>query len=454
MVVDKKYLGFLVLVIISFAGFELFSNFYLLTSLGMALVIFIFVKFYFDMGKRVEIRDVIVLMATLQWILGPVMAYHIFEEHPLFYMAVDEKQYMNFVVPACYALVIGLYLPLSSNRIVGEIQFDRIRDFVKDQPKLAYILIGMGLFFSAIRKFMPGSLEFFFFLLGNMQFVGLFLLMLTPKAKFKWLLFGIVMSLLLSNAMLQGMFHQLLLWLIFLFLIMALIFRFSILTKSLFFLVGIILVTLIQSIKDDYREETWYKTELTNSKENIFRDVFMDRINNPSAIFEGEMMNNMNTRLNQGWIIARILNHVPGNEPFAEGETVKKAVEASLLPRILIPNKVMAGGKENFERFTGTYINDKTSMDLSIAGEAYANFGTSGGILFMFIIGIFYNLVLIRILKISIKHPVLILWIPLLFFQVIKAETDFSTVLNHLIKSAIVVTLVFWSFKNFFGIKL
>jgi len=454
MVVDKKYLGFLVLVIISFAGFELFSNFYLLTSLGMALVIFIFVKFYFDMGKRVEIRDVIVLMATLQWILGPVMAYHIFEEHPLFYMAVDEKQYMNFVVPACYALVIGLYLPLSSNRIVGEIQFDRIRDFVKDHPKLAYVLIGMGLFFSAIRKFMPGSLEFFFFLLGNMQFVGLFLLMLTPKAKFKWLLFGIVMSLLLSNAMLQGMFHQLLLWLIFLFLIMALIFRFSILTKSLFFLVGIILVTLIQSIKDDYREETWYKTELTNSKENIFRDVFMDRINNPSAIFEGEMMNNMNTRLNQGWIIARILNHVPGNEPFAEGETVKKAVEASLLPRILIPNKVMAGGKENFERFTGTYINDKTSMDLSIAGEAYANFGTSGGILFMFIIGIFYNLVLIRILKISIKHPVLILWIPLLFFQVIKAETDFSTVLNHLIKSAIVVTLVFWSFKNFFGIKL
>jgi len=451
---SKKYIGFIGLVIFAFACFEFFSDLYLFTSLGLALVIFIFVKFYFDMGKRVEIRDVIVLMATMQWILGPAMAYHLFPEHPLFYMAVDEKQYMNFIVPACYALVIGLYLPLSSNRIVGEIQFDKVREFVSDKPKLAYILIGMGLFFNAIRKFMPGSLEFFFFLLGNMQFVGLFLLMLTPAAKFKWILFGFVMFLLISNSVLQGMFHQLLLWLIFLFLIMALIFRFSFYTKTLFFLVGLILVTLIQSMKDDYREETWYKTELSNSKQNIFRDVFMKRVNNPSAIFEGEMMNNMNTRLNQGWIIARILNHVPENEPFAEGETVKKALTAAVLPRILNPNKVVAGGKVNFERFTGTYINKKTSMDLSIAGEAYANFGVSGGVLFLFLLGLFYNLVLIRILKISLKHPVLILWIPLLFFQVIKAETDFSTVLNHLIKSAVVVAAVFWGFKNILKIEL
>jgi len=207
-------------------------------------------------------------------------------------------------------------------------------------------------------------------------------------------------------------------------------------------------------MKDDYREETWYKTELSNSKGNIFKDVLLKRLNNPSTIFQGEMMNNMNTRLNQGWIIARIINHVPDNEPFAEGETIQKAIQAAVLPRILNPNKAVAGGQENFERFTGTYINKKTSMDLSIAGEAYANFGIIGGVIFLFIIGIFYNLVLIRILKYSINHPILILWIPLLFFQVIKAETDFSTVLNHLIKSAIVVAAVFWGFKNVLKIEL
>jgi len=450
MLMSKKYIGFIGLVVFAFACFELFTDLYLFTSMGLALVIFIFVKFYFDMGKRVEIRDVIVLMATLQWILGPAMAYHLFPEHPLFYMAIDEKQYMNFTVPACYAFVIGLYIPLSSNRIVGEIQFESIREYVKPQPNLAYLLIGLGLFFNIMRKFLPESLEFFFFLLGNMQFVGLFLLMLTPDAK----LFGIVMFILISNSVLQGMFHQLLLWLIFLFLMMALIFRFSFITKTFFFLIGLILVTLIQSMKDDYREETWYKTELADSKENIFRDVLMQRISDPSLIFEGEMMNNVNTRLNQGWIIARVLNHVPENEPFAEGETVKKAIVAAVLPRILNPNKVVAGGRENFERYTGTYINEKTSMDLSIAGEAYANFGRYGGMLFLFLIGILYNVVLIRILKISINQPILILWIPLIFFQVIKAETDFSTVLNHLIKSSLVVAGVFWGFKKFLRIYL
>ena len=85
MLISKKYIGFIGLVIFAFACFEFFSDLYLFTSLGLALVIFIFVKFYFDMGKRVEIRDVIVLMATMQWILGPAMAYHLFPEHPLFY---------------------------------------------------------------------------------------------------------------------------------------------------------------------------------------------------------------------------------------------------------------------------------------------------------------------------------------------------------------------------------
>lgn len=447
-------MGFFGLVIFAFIGFELFTKLYLLTSLGLALVIFVFVKFYFDMGKRVEIRDVISLMATIQWILGPAMAYHLFPEHPVFYMAVDEPAYMNFVVPACYALVIGLYLPLSRNRAIDHLQFDRIREFVMDKPMLAYYLIGCGLFFSMISSYMPNSLEFLFFLLGNMQFVGLFLLMLTPQARFKWPLFGLVMFLLISNAVLQGMFHQLLLWLIFMFLIMALIFRFSLYTKTVFFLLGIIAVVIIQSMKDDYREETWYKNELSDSKENIFRDVLMERINNPSTIFEGEMMNNMNTRLNQGWIIARIINHVPEKEPFCEGETIQRAAEAAILPRILNPNKAVAGGHENFERFTGTYINKKTSMDLSIAGEAYANFGIPGGVIFLFLLGLSYNWVLIYILRVSIKHPVLVLWIPLLFFQVIKAETDFSTVLNHLIKSSLVVAAVYWGFKNVLKIEL
>jgi hypothetical protein len=452
--ISTKYILFGILGIVAYLLFDLITGLYYVSSLGLALVVFVFAKFFYDLGKKVEIRDIIALIATMQWILGPVMAYHLFPEHPLFYMAVDEPEYMNFIVPACFALIVGMFLPLSSNRMIGQTEFDRIRDYMKLHPKMAYAMIAIGVLFTLTGKFLPKSLGFFFFLLGNMQYVGLFMLMLTPAAKLKWQIFGGVMFLLVSNAVLQGMFHELLLWLTFLFLIFAVLFKFKAWMKTALFTVGIILIMLLQSVKEDYRQQTWYKTDLEQKKQNIFLDVAMQRLTNPSVMFKEEVMMNMNVRINQGWIIARVMGHVPESEPFAKGLTIRKAFEAALLPRILAPDKVVAGGQENFEKYTGTPLNKNTSMDLSLAGEAYANFGVWGGVVFMLTIGIFYNLVLVAINKISIKHPALILWIPLLFFQVIKAETDFATVLNHLVKATMVVLIVFWSVNKIFKTEI
>jgi hypothetical protein len=127
---------------------------------------------------------------------------------------------------------------------------------------------------------------------------------------------------------------------------------------------------------------------------------------------------------------------------------------AALVPRILNPSKVSAGGHKNFERFTGTPLNRKTSMDLSLAGEAYANFAVTGGILFLFLVGLFYNWVLVAVIRAARKHPTIILWIPLLFFQVVKAETDLATVLNHLVKSLIMVVFVYATFRYVFNTKI
>jgi len=433
---------------------DLVLGLYLMSSVGLAFTGYIFLRFFQDLGKRVEIRDIISLTATMQWILGPVMAYNIFPEHPVFYMAVDEKAYMDFVVPACIALFTGLYFPLGGSFTINNSHFEKIRLFAGEYKNLAYKLIASGLAFNAARTVVPGSLEFLFFLLGNLQFVGLFLLMLTPGARFKWQTFALLLVLLIGSSVLQGMFHQLLLWLIFMFLMMALVFRFSFFVKAPIFIVGLILVMIIQSVKDDYREQTWYKTEIANSRQDIFKDVFLQRIENPSMLFEEEMTNNMNARLNQGWIIARIMNHVPDTEPYANGETVLKAIEASLVPRILNPSKTTAGGHKNFERFTGTPLNKKTSMDLSLAGEAYANYGSAGGMIYLLLIGLFYNLTLITVISLAKKHPVLILFIPLLFFQVIKAETDLATVLNHLVKASVLVFIVFTFFHNILKIKI
>lgn len=43
------------------------------------------------------------------------------------------------------------------------------------------------------------------------------------------------------------------------------------------------------------------------------------------------------TRFNQGWIIYCVLQRVPHNEPFARGETIFQALEASFLPEFWRP---------------------------------------------------------------------------------------------------------------------
>ncbi len=93
-------------------------------------------------------------------------------------------------------------------------------------------------------------------------------------------------------------------------------------------------------------------------------------------------------------------------------------------------------------------------MNLSLVGEGYANFGAGGGIAFMFVVGLFYNWGLALIFRLARKYPSLIFWIPLIFLQVIKAETDLITVLNHLVKASIVTAGVFWGFRRILGIPI
>lgn len=180
----------------------------------------------------------------------------------------------------------------------------------------------------------------------------------------------------------------------------------------------------------------------------------IENIEDPSYIFSDVNIKATITRINQGWIIARIMNHTPAIEPFAKGETILEGLEATLLPRIIAPNKAKAGGHENFERFTGKELLKGTSMGLSPLGEAYANFGVEGGILFMFFFGLFFNFFLAQIYNFSYRYPTLILWIPLMFLYVVRAESDFVVVMNYLIKSSVIVWLFYWGFRKFLGIQL
>ena len=86
-------------------------------------------------------------------------------------------------------------------------------------------------------------------------------------------------------------------------------------------------------------------------------------------------------------------------------------------------------------------------MGISILGEAYGNFNRFGGIIFMGIWGYFLAMYWRFLFKGLHNNVLLLAFLPIVFLQVIKAETELVVVLNHLIKATIVVYLFFWAAK-------
>ncbi len=129
---------------------------------------------------------------------------------------------------------------------------------------------------------------------------------------------------------------------------------------------------------------------------------------------------------------------VPARVPHANGETIVTAIKASLLPRVLYPDKPRAGGKQNYEKYTGYVLQPGTSMGISLLGEAYINFG----------------FVIQRILLLARVYPSIWLWFPLILFHFIKAETELLVQLNFLVKSVLMVYLFIWANKHFLKLKL
>jgi hypothetical protein len=143
------------------------------------------------------------------------------------------------------------------------------------------------------------------------------------------------------------------------------------------------------------------------------------------------------------------MHNVPDMVPFENGAEMYRIVEAAVMPRILDPNKLSAGDRTIFMKYSMIQLAPGTSMALSSIGDAYINFGILGGILFMFALGFVYSEVLNAFYKHSFTYPVLILFVPLVFYYPIRPDCELQTILGHVVKSCflIFVMIQVWKFK-------
>ncbi|MFC1688470.1 hypothetical protein ACFL07_02270 [Pseudomonadota bacterium] len=425
---------------------------YWLSAVGVGAFAYYLVRLLQEAGVDLPIESFILVMASMQWIIGPVLDYAGLSNHWKYRMTVPAEEYMALAVPGVIALSLGLYAFRSKKRIGLVSHYAGItRDIVSRTQFLPFYLIGIGFIFSFLVHKFPPALAFPAYILSNIKYIGLIYLIFSHRQKNKGLILALAFFLTFVSSLRGAMFHDLLLWSAFIGMYAAYVFRPSNAQKALAMLMGLAFIFVLQAVKDDYRS----KLREEGRGQNIQK--FLSSVD--ERLIDDETANSSNVerlviRINQGWIISAVMVNVPRTIPHAGGETIVTAIKTSALPRILYPDKPIAGGKANFEKYTGYLLQRSTSMGISLLGEAYINFGVRGAWVFMFFFGLFSSFVIKQFFLLASTYPTIWLWFPLILLHFVKAETELLVQLNFILKSIIMVYAFVWANKHFLRLKL
>jgi hypothetical protein len=409
-----------------------------------------FTLLFNSIGYVIPVRYLLGAFMCVQFFIGPALAYNGLDDYQYIHykMKIPEGDYFAYAIPAVMSFIVALHL--FAGRLTGEvIDEKRIQVYASQHLELPYWFIGIGFVASVGSAFFSSDLAFVFYLLGSFKFVGLFLLILGSK-ELKVAPLVVVIGSIVGSSLGEGMFHDLLTWIIFIGAIFAIKYKFGFNAKLIASVSFIFLATTIQLLKASYRTATGSGQEEAGVE--TFSKLYEEQ-NKDKSIFSFESIAPATVRINQGFIITNIMYNVPAVIPYSDGEEMYQLFEAGIMPRIFAPNKLNAGDRSIFMKYSGIRIKAGTSMGLSSVGDAYLNFGEIGGCIFMFFLGLMYSYILNVFYKKSKDYPILILFTALVFYYPIRPDCELQTILGHLFKSCFLIYIMIMFFKKTFRVN-
>lgn len=410
-----------------------------LASIGLGLFAYTLFWFINTTGKEIAIGPVISMIATAQWILGPYFAYYHDAVTHKYRMYVDEESYFLFIVPSLFLFVIAI------RTLTPPISISQLRNYIIQTSPLnlnsIYYIFVIGIVTQLITSSLPFSLRFILFLISQFSFIAS-IYMMVLRMQYRWICLAIAFLVLGISSLEYSLFHIILLWSTLIASYICAEFRIKFRVKLIFFIVSILLVAQLQAAKSEYRlritQDPGSAGIFTLMDAMVQNSLFQNSEFSSTSTNSGEL----NARLNQGWIISAAMRHVPAARDFENGETILRALQDSLLPRFLFEKRAI-NVSDGFEKYTGLRVSSDTSFGISVVGEAWVNFGYYG-IIFMGFFGAFYAFILKTAVVIARRFPTVVFWIPLIFLQATKAETETVVVLNHIVKSGALVTMFYF----------
>lgn len=427
------------------AGMEMYNGSgYFSAFVALWIFFFFLLQLFTSFGKRLPIRILFMFFMGFQLLFTAYLSYFVYPDYQFYKMEVPPDVYFSFVNPAVLCFGLGLYWNEKKHQQLEAIDFQGIQRMALNNPGIAYFFIGFGIVAAfAGQVFSGAGLEFIFYVLGLLKFVGLFLVIIGSIKLKRWLIIVIYATIIISSFR-DAMFHDLIIWSVFLFSVLALKYQPNFQKKLALFVGGILVVLFIQVIKETYRTNL----ERTDASLSVVINSAEQVQQESGGLFSIATIAPQISRFNQGWIVASIMDNVPNNVPYAEGETIKLYFEAAFLPRAWAPNKLKAGDKDIFNKYCGRKISDGTSMALSSVGDAYINFGIEGGWIFMFIWGLCISVLMNFMSKKSNDYPFLPLFALVIFAYAIRIECEMQTIMGHIVKSAVILWAIFLLYQR------
>jgi hypothetical protein len=391
--------------------------------------------------RFVAFPDLVVAAGCLQWIVAPWLADMFPANLPVFRMSLPLDDYLEYAVPATVALWIGLHLPIS--RRVS-------KDWVAPhaEPLSAYVrhtldlIIVIGLVVDRFEGWFPPEWKFLAYLVSSCRFIGALGWMVTETPGWK-LRVGIVLIHLAAVQSTGGLFYLVVHWGGFFLLVYAFMKRWR-WQMAAALAVGVLGLSLLQTVKPTFRTSL-VEQEVSGPVEAFSRLMSMmyERLSQGEIVDPEADMGDSLVRFNQGWIVARVMRHVPAEEPYARGSTVTDAAVFSIVPRFLFPSKRQGASQELFYRFTGVNLSFATRMGLGIIGEMYANFGHWGGVAATFLYGTLMGWLFVLFADRARSNPLWWAASSVVLLPGVEPGFNLEDIANHVVKAGIVF-IVLW----------
>lgn len=414
------------------------------------------------LGKGIILREFIALFGCVICLVTPIMGYEIYNRENTLshlwgrYMPIAKDIYFGYALPATAAFVLTITWPLNKRISDEGISLSNLlvkaREKLILKPLVGIYLVIIGVVMFAIVDVVPSDIRYLITLFYFASFAGILYIYFTPHLQRKKFILLLFLIFIVANALRGGMFTVVVYMGITIFSFFFLNRKVSLWKKIAFFLVGVFMLILIQSVKQSFRRLTW-KQNYEGNKGALFGKMLLSKLDGSVDFFSPEAFFPIYYRTNQGFNIAKVMNRIPNLQPYDGGNNLMRTFASSLVPRVLWPGKPEAGGKENMKYYAGLILRG-WSTNVGPLGEAYGSFGVTGGIIYMFMLGMFIRWAYVRVFTLAQKNPLIIFWIPVLFYQITySAESDTLQILNSLFKASFFIWILYITAPDLFGVR-